>query len=63
MLELHSGSIEKFGVYRGQIEFFQSNCAKLGAKHREFNGQLRVKSHELEAKDQNKKGTQSQGYY
>ena len=32
VLELKSGSIEKFGVFGNRIEFFQSNCVNSGVK-------------------------------
>ena len=32
VLELNSGSIEKIGIFRDQIEFFQANRVKSGVK-------------------------------
>lgn len=32
VLELKSSSIEKFGVFRNRIEFFQSNCVNSEVK-------------------------------
>ena len=61
VLEFNSGSIKKLIIFEDWIEFFQANCAKSRVQLKtiwEFNGQLRVKYHKLEARDQNKKGAE-----
>ena len=60
ILEFISGSIENIETFGDPIEFFQANCAKLRVKLK-FNGQLKVKLHQSEVKDQNKKGAHIQG--
>ena len=58
VLELNSGSIEKFGIFRRPNWIFPSQLCEIKGQiedNWEFNGQVRVKSHKSKTEDQNKR--------